>query len=250
MKNIHKKYFNYEKINFKNKFFFLVWFVLGCSKPDNENTNKLRVIFEMTKRKINIIILTAISFTIFSCASFTKKRFRKEIANLEKVEINKLNGNYSLNPVRRYYSLGKEEPNDKIPDSLKRNNGYYFLTNESYKKKSEFDSLRNSKNEYCLSLILENSNKLKVKLLENSNVISDTIFEGKHKNGMFYINNKYLDCDGVPFLFGGCRNNKRRIGLTKNGNLLINEAVSNEGALLLIIGAGYSYNVTYEYERK
>lgn len=204
----------------------------------------------MRNLKINIIILIVLSFTIFSCASFTKKRFRNEIVNLEKNELNKLTGNYSLNPIRRYYSLGKENPNDKIPDSLKRNNGYYFLTNESYEKKSEFDSLRKNESKYLLSLNLENQNKLRVELLEDSKVITDTIFEGKHKNGMFYLDNKYLDCNGVPFLFGGCRNNKRRIGLTKNGNLLINEAVSNEGALLLIIGAGYSYNVTYEYERK
>jgi hypothetical protein len=204
----------------------------------------------MRDLKINITFLTLLSFTIFSCASFTKKRFRKEIVNLEKGELNKLTGNYSLNPVRRYYSLGKENPNDKIPDSLKRNNGYYFLTNESYEKKSEFDSLKKNKSKYLLSLKLLNTNKLRVELLENSKVINDTIFEGKHEKGMFYIDNKYLDCNGVPFIFGGCRNNKRRIGLTKSGNLLINEAVSNEGALLLIIGAGYSYNVSYEYERK
>ncbi|MFI2744070.1 hypothetical protein ACG2LH_15145 [Zhouia sp. PK063] len=204
----------------------------------------------MTNRKINIIILTVFSFTILSCASFTKKRFRKEVTNLEKTELKKLTGNYSLNPIRRYYSLGKEEPNDKIPDFLKRNNGYYFLTNESYEKKSEFDSLKKNENTYLLSLNIENTNKLNVELLENSKVLTDTIIGGKYKNGMFYLNNKYLDCNGVPFLFGGCRNNKRRIGLTKNGNLLINEAFSNEGAVLLIIGAGHRYNVTYEYERK
>ncbi|BDD05278.1 hypothetical protein [Aureibacter tunicatorum] len=202
----------------------------------------------MTNRKINIIILTVFSFTILSCASFSKKRFRKEVSNLEKTELNKLTGNYSLNPIRRY--LGKEKPNDRIPDSLKSNNGYYFLTNESYDKKIKFDSLKNIDNDYILSLNLENTNKIRVELVENSKIINDTLFSGKYKNGMFYLDNKYIDCNGVPFLFGGCRNNKRRIGLTKNGNLLINEAVSNEGALLLIIGTGYSYNVTYEYERK
>ncbi|MDT7833100.1 hypothetical protein RQM59_11955 [Flavobacteriaceae bacterium S356] len=201
----------------------------------------------MKNQTINIIILTVLSFTIFGCASFTKKRFRNEVVNLEKVELSKLTGNYSLNPIRRYYSLGKEGANDKISDSLKKNNGYYFLTNE---RKSEFDSLKKSESEYLLSLNLKNASKLKVELLENSKVIADTIFEGKHKNGMFYIENKYLDCNGIPFLFGGCRNNKRRIGLTKNGNLLINEAVSNEGALLFIIGSGYSYNLTYEYKRR
>jgi len=73
--------------------------------------------------------------------------------------------------------------------------------------------------------------------------------KGKYKKGMFYLDNKFLECHGVPYIFGGCNNNKRRIGLTKNGNLLVNEAIDNSGALLLIIGAGYSYNITYEYER-
>ncbi len=204
----------------------------------------------MTRQKLNIILFAVVWSTICSCATFTKKRFRKEIACLKKVELNELTGIYSINPVRRYYSLGKENPNDKIPDSLTRNNGYYFLTNDSYDKKREFDSLRKSKELYYLRLTLENSTRLKVELLENRNVIADTIFTGRHKSGMFYIDNKYLDCNGIPFLFGGCRNNKTRIGLTKKGNLLINKAVSNEGAILLIIGAGYSYNITYEYERK
>ncbi len=196
----------------------------------------------MKNLKINTIILIILSFTVFSCASYTKNRFRKEIVNLKKVELNKLTGNYSLNSIRRY--------SGKIPDSLYKNNGYYFLTNKSYRKKSEFDSLEKNENKYLLSLNMENTNKLRVELFENSKVINKTIIKGKHKNGMFYLENKYLDCNGIPFLFGGCRNNKRRIGLTKSGNLLINEAVSNEGAILLIIGAGYSYNSTYEYERK
>jgi len=204
----------------------------------------------MTNRKINILIITVLSITIYSCASFTKKRFRKEIENLNENSISKMNGTYSFNPKRRYYSFVKEDANDRNPDSLTRNNAYDFLVNESYQKKKEFDSLRNKENEYQVSLNLENGNTLNVKVLENSNVIKDTIFTGKYKNGMFYLDNKYLDCKGIPFLFGGCRNNKRRIGLTKKGNLLINEAVSNEGAILLIIGAGHSYNVTYEYERK
>lgn len=204
----------------------------------------------MTNRKINILIIAILCITLNCCASFTKKRFRKEIENLEEINLNKLEGNYSFHPIRRYYSLGKEDPNDKIPDSLVRNNAYDFLVNENYEKRKEFDSLRKKENEYQVSLNLENSKKLRLKVLENSTVIKDTMFIGKYRNGMFYLDNKYLDCNGIPYLFGGCRNNKRRIGLTKNGNLLINEAFSNEGAILLIIGAGYSYNVTYEYKRK
>jgi hypothetical protein len=203
----------------------------------------------MTTRKIHAIILTVISFTIIGCASYNKRKFRKDIANIKKGELNKLTGHYSLNPIRRYFGLEKKDSNDNNPDSLKNNNGYFFLTNKSYEEKEEFDSLIKSENKYQLSLKIESKSKLRVELLENSKVITDTIFEGKLKNGMFYVKNKYLECEGIPFLFGGCENNKRRIGLTKIGNLLINEAVSNEGAIFLIIGAGYRYNITYEYQR-
>lgn len=202
------------------------------------------------RQKINMAILLVLSFMFFNCASFTKKRFRKELKKLNQKELSQITGKYSLNPIRRYYSLGQENPNDKIPDSLTRNNAYYFLTSESYHKKQKFDSLRKDNNKYYLSLALKANNKLKVELLENNKVIEDTVFTGKYRRGMFYIDNKFLECQGIPFVFGGCNNNKRRIGITKNKNLLINEAFSNEGALLLVIGAGYSYNVTYEYKRQ
>lgn len=200
--------------------------------------------------KLNTFIIIMLSATIFSCASFSKKRFRKELENLEETNISKLNGKYSFYPIKRYYSLGTERPNDTIPDSLKYNNAYQFLVNESYEKKAKFNTLRKEENQYGITLTLENKNSLRFKVHENEKIIKDTILTGKHKNGMFYLDNKYLNCDGIPYLFGGCQNNKRRIGITKKGNLIINEAINNEGALLLIIGAGHSYNVAYEYDRK
>lgn len=202
----------------------------------------------MEFRKINFINTIFLVFAFSSCATFSEKGFRKEVEKLKIENISKLNGNYSFNPIKRYYSHGKPEPRDNIADSLRSNNAYIFLLNQPSNKYIKFDSISKIKNNFQLNLTVEN-NILKVKVLENLVVIKDTTLTGKYKNGMFYLDNKFLDCNGIPYLFGGCRNNKRRIGLTKNGNLIINEAVNNEGALLLIIGAGYSHNMTYEYKR-
>ena len=207
--------------------------------------------FEKMKSCIlNFLIIAALSLTVCSCASFSKKKFRNEIEKLEETNVSKLNGNYSFHPIKRFYSLDKENPNDKIPDSLKHNNAYQFLVNESFKKKTEFDSFIKSEHDYYVTLNFENKTRLRIKAYENSKVIKDTTLTGKYKNGMFYLDNKFLECSGIPYLFGGCRNNKRRIGLTKRGNLIINEAVNNGGALLFIIGSGYNYNLAFEYQRK
>ena len=203
----------------------------------------------MKHRKLNIIITIFLVFTFSACATFSKGGFRKEIENLKIENISKLNGNYSYNPIKRYSNLEKPEPKDNVPDSLRHNNAYKFLFNKNLNKNDKFDTISKLKNNFYLNLNLESNTLLKVKILENSRIIKDTALTGKYRNGMFYLDNKYLECSGIPYLFGGCRNNKRRIGVTKNGNLLINEAVSNEGALLLVIGGGYSYNLTYEYKR-
>ena len=203
----------------------------------------------MKNRRFSLLFIACIIFTFFGCATFSKKRFRKEVEYLEKETVSKLNGNYSFNPIKRYYSFSKPEPKDSSIELLRDNNAYMFLLNKTLNENDKFDSISKLQNNYHLTLNIENNKSLKIQVLENSKIIKDTSLTGHYKNGMFYINNIFLECNGIPYLCGGCRNNKRRIGLTKNGNLLINEAVCNEGALLLIIGVGYSYNLTYEYKR-
>lgn len=185
---------------------------------------------------------------LLGCASYSKRKIRKELDNLEKTDISRLEGNYFINPTKKYYSYGKTQ-NDNKPDSLKNNNAYQFILNTNFRKININDNVRKENNKLLLNIKFKSENLLSIKLYKDCWIVHDSILSGKYKNGMFYLNNKFLDCNGVPYLFGGCRNNKRRIGLTKKGNLLVNEAVTNEGAVLLIIGTGYSYNLTYEYQR-
>lgn len=203
----------------------------------------------MENIKLNKIVIIFLIFILSSCASFSKRRFRNEIENLNTENITKLNGNYSFNPIKRYYNFGKPNLEDNNSDSLRYTNAYIFLLNKSLYKYDKFDSISTLKNKFEISLQLENENLLKIKVSNNLKIIKDTTLTGKFRKGMFYLDNKFLECNGIPYLFGGCRNNKRRIGITKNGNLLINEAVNNEGALLLIIGGGFSGNTTYEFKK-
>ena len=66
---------------------------------------------------------------------------------------------------------------------------------------------------------------------------------------MVKLKNTFFKCEGLPFIFGGCRNGRIRIGLSKNKNLIINKSYDQYGALLIFIGAGMNYNTTYEYFR-
>ena len=184
-----------------------------------------------------------------NCASYSKSGYRKQVDKLKKESLHKLNGTYSLYPISRYFG-GRQEPNDLIPDSLRYNKAHFFLLNSGYYEKQKLDSLLLPDKEYHIDLHIEGKNKLQIKVLENKKVIQDTALTGKYRNGMFNLDNKFLDCNGIPYIFGGCDHNKRRIGVTKKGNLLINNAISSEGAILLILGAGHRYNVTFEYERQ
>ena len=161
----------------------------------------------MENRKWNVKIVIFLVIIISSCASFSKRRFRNEIENLKIENITKINGNYSYNPIKRYYNFGKPALEDSNPDSLRHNNAYIFLLSKSLNKYDKFDSISKLKNDVVINLKLENSNLLKVKVLDNLKIIKDTLLTGKYRNGMFYLDNKFLECNGIPYLFGGCRNN-------------------------------------------
>jgi hypothetical protein len=203
------------------------------------------------KMKQFITLLAIWTATCFmGCATFSKKNFKTELEKLNSETVSKINGSYSLTPVKVYYDHNRKKNKYYTPDSLAYNNGYRFMLNQKYKHNAAFDTIRKTENNYRLQLQIENTNLLHIKVFENAILVKDTFLLGKYKRGMFYLNNKYIKCTGIPYLFGGCNNNKRRVGITKKGNLLINEAVDNSGALLFFLWAGQSYNLTYEYERK
>ncbi len=182
---------------------------------------------------IKYILYILIMSMFIGCATFSKQSFRKEYSELSEGNLSDLNGKYMLSPIKKF---DKGFSNYKSYIDL-----YSSIVNRSWKTdRNKLDSLYYATKEYFVLLNLKDKTKLEVILYENNVLLKDTILTGKLKKGMFYLNNTELDCHGIPYILGGCSNNKRRIAISKQKNLIVNTATDNTGALLLVIGSGHS----------
>jgi hypothetical protein len=202
--------------------------------------------------KINLhrsLYLFALSFilliTTSSCASFSKKEFSREYVRLEKNSISKLDGQYRFYPKKCFGDYYKDVPSD----SLRYKNLFQNIVYEGRDERKRWDSLTAHKKDLSIVLKLKGSTELNITVLDNKKVVRDTVLMGKLRQGMFYLDDKYLKITGIPFLFGGYRSNKRRIGISKDDGLIVNEAYGNEGGVLIILSSGHTSNISYEYER-
>ncbi len=197
-------------------------------------------------RSLYLFILSlALLIITSSCAPFSKKEFSREYVHLEKNSISKLNGEYRFYPKKRFGDYYKDVPSD----SLKYENLFQNIVYEGREERERWDSLTTHKENLSVVLKLNGSTELGITVFENKKVIRDTVLMGRLRGGMFYLDDKYLKIRGIPFLFGGYNSNKRRIGVSKNDGLIINEAYGNEGGILIILSSGYTSNTSFEYER-
>lgn len=187
----------------------------------------------------NILYLVMV-IALTNCASFSKKEFREDYEKLSKTNLNTLNGTYELYPNKKFGS--------RTSNIINHADLFSQITNQSWKNNDALSKMHYIENEYAIALFFESST-LTIKLLENNKTIREDSIKGKIKKGMFYLDNKFLECNGIPYVFGGCQNNKRRIGITKTGSLIINTAYDNGGAMFLILAAGISYNTSFEFFR-
>jgi len=194
-------------------------------------------------KKVFIVI---ISFSLFGCASYSKQGFKKNYIKLNKNNISELlTGKYELFPVKRSlritnYPKEKLKPRDYVPSD----NLYRRLSDEYI-----YGGVFLEENNYYIVLKLVDNTILKVDLVENDSIIKkSTSIKGKIKNSMFYFDNKKLSIKGVPFIYGSYSKSKKRIGILKNKNLLINEAIGHEGGILFF-GIDRTYNFLIEFKR-
>lgn len=198
------------------------------------------------KKTSQLLLLLLVSVSLINCASFSNKDFKNDYSKISQGEINSLNGKYSFFPIRKF---DKKNTNSDFDLSKNIVNSYNYSTNEILKF-DDHDSILNGQTPYYIQFNILSNTELSIELFKNNYSIKKQQIKGELKiDGMFYLDNKYLKCTGIPYLFGGCNNNKRRITLSKNNNLIINEAVDNTGALLFLFWAGPSYNSVYEFKR-
>jgi len=192
-----------------------------------------------------IFAVLLVSIFLLNCASFSNKTFKNDYNKMNPETILSLNGKYSFFPIKKF---DKKKEHSNLESLKKYINSYNYMTNEIVKF-TDLDSTLNGLHFYHLELILTDNTTLNLELFKNNQSVKKQQIKGElKKDGMFYLDNKFLECNGIPYLFGGCQNNKRRIAVSKQNNLIINEAVCNEGAVLFM-GAGVSYNTAYEFKR-
>ncbi|KQB39577.1 hypothetical protein [Flavobacterium aquidurense] len=193
-----------------------------------------------------LLLLLLVSVSLINCASFSKKDFKEDYISLNAVDIYSFNGKYTFAPIKKY---DKKNEHSDLESIKKYINSYHYITNDILKFEN-IDSTVNNVSQYYIELKILNTTELSIELFKNNNSLKKQQIKGTlKKDGMFYLDNNYLKCTGIPYLFGGCNNDKRRIAISKNNNLIVNEAVDNSGALLFLFWAGKSYNSAYEFKR-
>ncbi|AWK03895.1 hypothetical protein HYN56_06490 [Flavobacterium crocinum] len=186
------------------------------------------------------ILYAFLSFFLFSsCASFSDKMVKNNKENLSENDLSKLEGTYELFPDLRYNEKGSAELINS-QDSRVSDLNYFVSFKET--KQDGFGS-------YFVDINFVSGNKLKFTTKKDNVEIESFEVGGKLKNGLFYLDNRYLKRNGIPYLAGGYTNYKTRIGLAKDDGLLVNYAYDNSGAILFLFWAGSDYNLGYHYKR-
>ncbi|UTW66037.1 hypothetical protein KFE94_15475 [bacterium SCSIO 12643] len=179
---------------------------------------------------------------ISGCATFSKKEFRSRFLKVELSNRNQFNGKYSFYAKR---SLGL-----MIHDSIMNKiNLYQEIVNEPQGIHDVVLQNLDDEKDYFVKIEWYHQDSVLIALYEEDQMIRDTALSGIWKKGVFYMDNRFLECNGIPYLLGGCNHNKRRLVFTSESNLIVNTAVSNEGAFLFLIGSGYRMNRYIEFEK-
>jgi hypothetical protein len=148
------------------------------------------------------------------------------------------------------------------PDNIKTYNGVFAMTTDSgYNKKGELETIINQHGNLSLYSVITNkilkrdslatysakvnfqTNQIKFDFYkETKQFESVTIKARLRSNGMYYLDNSQVEVVGVPYIYGRTSHNKTRLGINKAGNMFVNTAGSEYGAVLFIIGDGHAYN--------
>jgi hypothetical protein len=192
-----------------------------------------------TKLIARFFTIIGIAILVQSCATYSGRKVKKDKIKLTDENFDLIAGTYELLPDKEYLKNGDSE---QIEEDNSYNNLYRYICDNTI----EFDSV----SKYYVDIKVITKRKLQFDLRKEKLKIGSIQLGGKLKhNGLFHLDNKNFSCHGIPYIFGGCQSDKTRIGITKDSGLLINKAVDNSGALLIIIGAGYSLDFAYHFKR-
>lgn len=178
---------------------------------------------------------------ITSCAGFSDKVVKGNKIALTENDLVKFEGQYELFPDSSFDKNGKSAAIDSNESRSHYHLNYFINSPDS---KYEYSK------SYKVVVKVSGQNRLKfITQKENLKIDSIEIAGKLQSDGLFYLDNKFLKRNGIPYLAGGYTNHKTRIGLTKDNGLLVNYAYDNSGALLFMFWAGSTYNLGYHYKK-
>lgn len=173
--------------------------------------------------------------TLTSCAFFKSHLISGERKYLKEEDLASLNSSYEV--------VG-------FKGGISKRDIHETRENSAYRLGFSMDTMAFSLKGKRLDIKLLSVDTIQFTFADSKGVFARFVIPGKLKHGCYYLKNTILECHGLPYILGGCNNEKTRIGLTKNNDLFIQNAVDNTGAFLLIFASGYSYNYVSFYKRK
>lgn len=192
----------------------------------------------LNQKNITAISALACFYFLSGCASFSDGPIRHHKVKLTESNLSMLSGTYEL-----------------YPDSVYKKNGITGLQACSSKNhqlhqyigasRIGFDTLANS------SVVVQVSGDHVNFLFKENDMIKDSVRLSfrLQSRGLLLLGNKFAKLEGIPYILGGSKSEKTRIGLAKDGSLILNHAVDDTGAILLFFTVGYSYNTSYHFKR-
>ncbi|TKC07921.1 hypothetical protein FA048_12205 [Pedobacter polaris] len=193
--------------------------------------------------KGNILSFYIILFVLVTlssgCASFSNKRIRHSVKKLTPDNLSELTGTYSFSPDFSYDKRGNPE---KITSGIEKDYFYQYVS----KKEIKIDS----GDRYFIALTHLKRDSIAISIKKGNLTIDSLILLGRlQSRGLLKIGKMEVKTHGIPYLLGGTQSKKTRIGLAKDGGLILNHAVDGSGAFLLFIWAGRGYDLAYHFKR-
>ncbi len=184
------------------------------------------------------IYTMAISLLFSSCASFSDSPISRHKIKLRENNVSKLSGTYQLFPDLAYTKTGGT---DMLRNQPKTERFHQYIS----KRKIDFNHSGN----FSVEVKLLGNKQVGFYFKKDSFIVDSVTLSARlQSRGLLLLGNKYLEVQGVPYIFGGSKSEKTRIGLASDGGLILNHAYDRSGAFFFFM-AGQSYDNAYHFKR-
>jgi hypothetical protein len=191
----------------------------------------------VTKNKVLVVI---ICFCISSCASYESIYKKMDKLEITEINIDKITGTYEMFPTLQYNTTRGKTTLFEKPENVSAN-AYQEIIDKAIKI--------DTTSKYSMTLICKKEEIL-FKYFSDTTLIETKVIKGKlNKNGFYYLDNSKIICHGIPYLLGGCKQTKLRLGLSTNGDLIINQAYKTSGAFMFFFWSGEQFNSCYFFKK-